>query len=298
MSDLSYSQRVKNEMWKSHYKSAEEWKAELAAILLCTGYFPENEKNSGKILFPKKELAERALLDGKESGGLQADTEIERIGRRGGSVYAVGFDAQELEDFLTPYLMPDVIADTISDDEKLRRAMLRGAFLARGSMSDPNKQYRIEILCRTDAFVKMLVMLFHAENIEPSMRVSDGTWAVYFKKHSEISDFLVILGCTTLMLELQNIKAQHEVNKMVARSMNLDTWTMRQQAEASAKRTRDLRELLASEKAGRIPKELRQVAQLHIDNPGLSLAELGQLMDPPISKSGMNHRLRKLIDML
>ena len=80
--------------------------------------------------------------------------------------------------------------------------------------------------------------------------------------------------------------------------MNLDSWTVRQQSEASAKRTKLLEELLASDKAARIPKELLEVARVHIDNPGASLAELGQLMDPPISKSGMNHRLRKLLDYL
>jgi DNA-binding protein WhiA len=142
------------------------------------------------------------------------------------------------------------------------------------------------------------VLLFHAENIEPSTRVSDTTWAVYFKKIDAISDFLVILGSVKQMMELQNLRAQREVNRMVASTVNLDNWTMKQQADASARRTKQLQALLASEKAGRIPKELLDVARLHIDNPGLSLTELGKLMDPPISKSGMNHRLKKLIDML
>ena len=204
----------------------------------------------------------------------------------------------EFESYITNYLLPDTITDEISSSDLLRRAMLRGAFLARGSMSDPNRTYRIEILCRTDAFVKMLILLMHAENISPQTRVLDVTWSIYFKKHDEICDFLVILGATNQMLELQNIRAQHDVNGMVSRSVNLDNWTVRQQAEASAKRTRQIEQLLASEKAKRIPKELLEVAQIHIDNPGLSLTELGRLMNPPISKSGMNHRLKKLLDYL
>lgn len=296
MSDISYSQRIRNEMLKSKYKTPSEWEAELASIILCCGYCEDQEKI--RVLIPKQDVAERVILDAEKSGKLLSFSEIGKISRRGGSVYQVLFEQDEFEEFIGQYLLPDVICDTVSENDSLRRAMLKGAFLARGSMSDPNKSYRVEILCKTDAFAKMLVMLFHAENIEPAMRVLDGTWSIYFKKHSEVSDYLVILGCATLMLELQNIRAQHEVNKMVARSMNLDTWTMKQQAEASAKRTKELSELLASEKAGRIPKELREVAQLHIDNPGLSLSELGKLMDPPISKSGMNHRLKKLIDML
>ena len=85
---------------------------------------------------------------------------------------------------------------------------------------------------------------------------------------------------------------------MVARSVNLDNWTVKQQSEASARRTKQLEKLLSSDKANRIPKELLEVAKIHIDNPGLSLTELGRLMDPPISKSGMNHRIQKLLDYL
>ena len=116
--------------------------------------------------------------------------------------------------------------------------------------------------------------------------------------HDEICDFLVILGAPNLMMELQNIRVQHDVNATVTRSVNLDNWTVKLQADASAKRTKQLEELLKSDKAARIPRELLEVAKVHIDNPGLSLTELGRLMDPPISKSGMNHRLKKLLDYL
>jgi hypothetical protein len=144
----------------------------------------------------------------------------------------------------------------------------------------------------------MLILLMHAENISPMTRVLDVTWSIYFKKHDEICDFLVILGAVNQMLELQNIRAQHDVNSMVARSVILDNWTVKQQSEASAKRTQQLEALLKSDKAARIPRELLEVARVHIDNPGLSLTELGRLMDPPLTKSGMNHRLKKLLDYL
>ncbi len=295
---MTYTQSVKEQILKYSYKSEDEWAAEMAAICLCSGYERDCEKDRVKVLCTKEDTAQRLVCDAKMSGiGLIADGP-DKIGRRGGSVFAVLFEAADFESFITDYLLPDTITDTISSSENLRRAMLRGAFLARGSMSDPNKTYRIEILCKTDAFVKMLVLLLHAENIRPMTRVSDITWAIYFKKHDEICDFLVILGAVNQMMELQNIRAQHDVNGMVARSVNLDTWTVKQQSEASARRTKQLEKLLSSEQANRIPKELLEVAKIHIDNPGLSLTELGRLMDPPISKSGMNHRIQKLLDYL
>ncbi|MBR6255421.1 MAG: DNA-binding protein WhiA [Clostridiales bacterium] len=293
-----YSQDIKEQICKITYKKEDEWAAEMAAICLCTGYDCDREKDLAKVMCTSEEVAARLILDCTRSGtGMKAEGP-NKVGRRGGSVYEVLFPSADFESFITDYLLPDVISEKISSSEPLRRAMLRGAFLARGSMSDPNRTYRIEILCRTDAFVKMLILLFHSENISPMTRVLDVTWSIYFKKHDEICDFLVILGAVSQVLELQNIRAQHDVNSMVARSVILDTWTVKQQSEASARRTKDLERLLNSDKAARIPRELLEVARVHIDNPGLSLTELGRLMDPPLTKSGMNHRLKKLLDYL
>lgn len=296
MSVETPSGEIKKEIIKHQYGTKEEWAAEMAAICLCSGYMEDDDVV--KVLCPKEIVGGRLYQDAKMYAEVPPLQEATRVGRRGGSCYEVTFPRELFENYIEYYLSPDNLSDVISEDPKLRRAMLRGAFLARGSYSNPEKKSRIEILCRTDAFVKPLVLLFHAENIEPSTRVSDTTWAVYFKKIDAISDFLVILGSVKQMMELQNLRAQREVNRMVASTVNLDNWTMKQQADASARRTKQLQALLASEKAGRIPKELLDVARLHIDNPGLSLTELGKLMDPPISKSGMNHRLKKLIDML
>lgn len=298
MSAETYSLRIKSDIRKTTYKTSEEWAAEMAALCLCCGFSEDLAENIIRVNCPSEAVAQRLVQDRNGSGIEMAAQGPNKIGRRGGSVYEVLFPAIEFENFITTYLMPDVIADEISADESLRRAMLRGAFMARGSMSDPNLRFRIEMLCKTDAFVKMLVLLLHAENIQPATRVLDTTWSIYFKKMDEICDFLVILGAVNLMFELQNIRAQHEVNRMVARSVNLDNWTMKQQSEASAKRTQKLEALLASDQAAKIPKDLLEVARIHIDNPGLSLTELGKLMDPPISKSGMNHRLSKLMDMI
>ena len=298
MSGQAYSQKVKAEIRKIMYKKKDEWAAEMAALCLCNGYSCEREEDVVTVPCTSEDVAQRLILDAKKSEIPLSPRGPVKVGKRGGSVYEVSFSAVEFESYITPYLMPDTITDVISSSEDLRRAMLRGAFLARGSMSDPNRSFRIEILCKTDAFVKMLILLMHAENIRPLSRVLDTTWSIYFKKHDEICDFLVILGATYQMLELQSIRVQHDVNRMVARSVNLDNWTVKLQSEASARRTKQLEELLNSEKAAKIPKELLQVAKVHIENPGLSIAELGRLMDPPISKSGMNHRLKKLLDYL
>ncbi|MBO4688868.1 MAG: DNA-binding protein WhiA [Clostridiales bacterium] len=298
MSENEYSRRIKEDIRKIGYKSEEEYAAEMAAICLCSGYSIDAAKALVRVTCSNDSAAQRLVSDAKASGTGLVPSGPERVGRRGGSVYEVLFEEEQFLTFIDDYLLPDVISDQIASDENQRRAMMRGAFVARGSMSDPNRAFRLEILCKTDAFVKMLVLLLHAENIRPMTRVIDTSWSIYFKKHEEICDFLVILGATNLMLEIQNIRARHEVNRMVTRSVNLDNWTMKQQAEASARRTKQLEELLASEKAARIPRELLEVARVHIDNPGLSLAELGKLMDPPISKSGMNHRLKKLLDYL
>ena len=268
MSEGSLSSQIKNEIVKNQHYSKEEWSAEMAAISLCSGWTEKDESIS--VNCAQEMVARRLYLDAQNAEGPCALREVERVCRRGGSGYIVSFAKSEWDTFVEPYLSPDVIVDEISENDALRRAMLRGAFLARGSFSDPKNKTRIEILCRTDAFVKPLILLFHMENIQPMTRVLDQVWSIYFKQIDEVSDFLVILGAMTQMMELQTIRVQRNVNKMVNSSVNLDNWTMKRQAEASAERTQKLQALLSSEKAGRIPKELLEVARLHIDNPGLS----------------------------
>jgi len=188
-------------------------------------------------------------------------------------------------------------ADILSSDEGFRRCFLRGVYINCGYLSDPEKTYRLELhLCNVRIFEVLLWML-HAEDMEPAVSKRGGKTVIRLREGDKVSDFLAIIGATNAMLSFENIRAEHEILDRVNKQVNCDSANARRQAEAGAKRTEMFIKLLDSPKSRNLSEEMLSVLRLHVDNPGLSITEFGKMMDPPISKSGMNHRLKKLMEI-
>lgn len=178
-----------------------------------------------------------------------------------------------------------------------RRLFLRGVFISSGYCSDPAKSYRIELhACDINA-VKIITDFLERENLTPSCAERGSIYAIYLKNGDDVSDFLGMIGAGNSMMRFESIRAEHEVLAKVNRTMNCDSGNTKRQAEAGAERNRLIRKLMESDKSRDIPADLREAAMVNLANPGASISELGSLMNPPISKSGMNHRLKKLMDI-
>lgn len=185
----------------------------------------------------------------------------------------------------------------LSADTSFARAFLRGAFLACGYCSDPHKTYRIELHIHNSGILSSIVGMMEGQGIVPSKVRREPVTVLYIKNGDAVSDFMGMIGATSSMLAYENIRAEHELLGSVTRTVNCDSGNTRRQAEAGARRTELIKKLMDSPKASRLPPPLVEAARAHLDNPGASIAELGRMMDPPIGKSGMNHRLAKLIEI-
>ena len=174
---------------------------------------------------------------------------------------------------------------------------MRGVFLASGYCSDPVKSYRIEFHLENAAIVRLCEGMLARWDIEPILKDRDGFTALYFKTGDMVSDFIGHVGAIGAMLEFENIRAEKTVSGEVARVMNCDNGNARRLADAAASRNNLIKKLMKSPKAAKLTPELRQAAEAALGNPGASIAELGQMMDPPIGKSGMSHRLSKLTEL-
>jgi hypothetical protein len=135
------------------------------------------------------------------------------------------------------------------------------------------------------------------EGIEPGITRRGNTCCIRFKNGDYVSDFLGMCGADSARLTFENIRIEHELNKQITRELNCDDGNTRRQAEAGAERYELFDKLLKSDKAKDLPEELLSAARASIENPGASIADLGNMMVPPISKSGMNNRLRKLMNI-
>ena len=176
------------------------------------------------------------------------------------------------------------------------RRILRGAFWGTGYCSDPSKNYRIEFIVQSRRAADIISASLDTLSIKYIRAERKNGYAVYFKNGDDVSDFLSYIGSPSAMMEFENVRAGKDVNSKVTRAVNCDEANSRRQADAAAARNELITKVMKSGKANRLAPELREAAKAHMENPGASLVELGAMMDPPIGKSGMRHRLDKIAE--
>ncbi len=175
-----------------------------------------------------------------------------------------------------------------------KRAFLRGLFLSQGTISDPEKLYQLEIDCLLPplaGFVQELLAEFdiHAKRIERRKHS-----VVYLKDGDEIVSLLALMQASSSILELENIRVVKDVRNVVNRRVNCETANLQKSVKASVSQTEDIR--LIEERIGleHLPSSLREIALIRLQYPDATIEELGTYLDPPVGKSGVNHRLRRL----
>lgn len=175
-----------------------------------------------------------------------------------------------------------------------RRAFLRGVYLGRGSLTNPRKQYHLEIV--TDSFQQAAVVQSCMETfgLSPGVVQRKRHVTLYLKDGGQISQFLNLLGGHTALLRLENVRVVKGMRNQVNRLVNCETANMDKTLEASLRQVENIRLIQAKAGLDSLSKDLREVALLRLEYPYSSLKELGQALDPPLSKSGVNHRFRKL----
>ncbi|MBR4404733.1 MAG: DNA-binding protein WhiA [Clostridiales bacterium] len=176
------------------------------------------------------------------------------------------------------------------------RRFLRGAFWGCGYCTDPAKSYRIEFVVKEPENATLISAALDVLSIKHVRAERKGSFALYFKNGDDVSDFLSYIGSPSAMMEFENIRAGKDVNSKVTRAVNCDEGNTKRQAEAAAHRNELITKVMESGLASKLAPELREAAKAHMENPGASLAELGAMMDPPIGKSGMRHRLDKIAE--
>lgn len=175
-----------------------------------------------------------------------------------------------------------------------RRSFLRGAFLGGGSISNPEKGYHLEFVAASEQFAKELCGLLNGYALKAKMISRKGSYVVYLKESEKITDFLALIGANGALLDLENVRTEKDFTNNLNRKLNCETANIRKSVEAAVRQNEAIRYLLDRGMFSKLTPELRAIAELRIDNPELSLAELGKQLDPPLGKSGVAHRLRKL----
>lgn len=187
-----------------------------------------------------------------------------------------------------------VVSGLLLQQSCCKRAYLRGMFLCSGSVSDPRKGYHLEIVCRTEETADQLCAVFADFEVQARKTERKGRMLVYIKESEAISEALNIIGAHRSLMELENLRIEKDLINDTNRRVNCDTANIQKMLAASQRQLEDIRFLKKRGLLNSLPDGLKEMAEVRLENPELNLKDLGMLMDPPIGKSGVNHRLRRL----
>lgn len=175
-----------------------------------------------------------------------------------------------------------------------KRAYLRGSFLVAGSITNPEKAYHLEIAVQSEQYARQLQLLSASFGVDGKIVERKKYYVLYMKEGSQIVDFLNIMEAHIALMELENVRILKEVRNSVNRQVNCETANINKTVTAAARQMEDIRYLQCHMGFSQLADGLREIAELRMEYPDSSLQELGQMVSPPISKSGVNHRLRKI----
>lgn len=172
---------------------------------------------------------------------------------------------------------------------------LASLFLACGSLASPEDSYQIEFAAQRPTVLTFFSALFEQLNLPVKTLRHQGYYVLYLKDGQSVADFLLYAGAHKALLDFEATRVQKEMFNQVNRVVNCDSANAQRVANSSAKHRQAIRRLQEAGKFDSLPPQLRLTAQLRLDNPELSLQELGDKLDPPLGKSGVNHRLQKIL---
>ena len=185
----------------------------------------------------------------------------------------------------------------VLEEECCRRSYIRGTFLTGGAITDPSKSYHLELV--TDRFnvSRQTFSLLLDMDFTPKETSRNGNYIIYFKQSAAIEDFLTLIGAPIHAMELMSAKIEKDVRNAINRKVNCDTANVSKTVDAAVTQITAINIIKERGKFESLPEKLKQTAELRVQNPELSIKELAEMTNPSVTKSCLNHRLRKLIEL-
>lgn len=183
------------------------------------------------------------------------------------------------------------------EEECCRASFLRGCFFAGGSVTDPLKRYHLELTGSHLQASRELEVLLRESGYPPKSVARNGSSVTYFKQSDQIEDFLTLIGAPAAAMRIMSAKVEKGIRNSVNRRLNCDSANLDKAVEAAQSQGTAIRRLEAAGRLAELPDKLQETAALRLAHPELSLSELAETFDPPVTKSCLNHRLRKLVEL-
>lgn len=281
---MSFSSKVKDELINIYGNARHCQIAELAAIVHFAG------KNS------------------IQARGIDIPVENEYACRKGFTLLKKTYNINSIEKSVIEalkirigeagqFLLREPIDNRLINSACCKSSFLRGAFLCVGSLSDPNKGYHLEFVCDDEKQASQLIEILRSFDIEAHGIIRKKYHVVYIKEGEAIVDFLGIIGAHISLMDLENLRILKEISNGINRRVNCEAANIAKTVSAASKQVEDIIFIRDFYGLNRLPDKLREIAEVRLENPDATLKELGELLDPPVGKSGVNHRLRNLSEL-
>lgn len=292
---MSFSSNVKEELIKHIPKARHCQMAELSAIFTFCGNFVQRNDEKRLIFLS----IENDLVANKCFTLLKKAFTIYKDERRCDAIIfdEISGNIAIADPDLSEHIYTALTQPTIVKNSCCKRAFLRGAYLAGGSISDPEKSYHMEIVCKDEKTAAQVLECFSTFDVDAKTVIRSKYHVVYIKDSAQIVQALNVIEAPVALMELENTIIYKGVVNSVNRVKNCDIANINKTLSASQSTISDIEKLKKSGEYDNIPSNLREIADLRLEYPEVSLKELGELMDPPLSKSGVNHRLRKISEL-
>lgn len=298
---MSFASEIKSELLRIETKKKCCARAELCGLVCFGGAVLPGGKL--RISTENAATARRGFSLVKDCFGISGEiiTNNSRAGK-GGNAYAIHIDASGDAlriltglGLLEKHTVTFRVQAGLMDSACCRRAFLRGAFLGGGSVTNPEKEYHLELTTPRAALAADTVALFAEFGLTARLVRRKASQVIYFKNSTEIGDVLNIIGAHTAYMELMNVRILKETRNQVNRRVNCETANLDKAVDAAQSQVAAIRRLQKKGKLEGLSPGLREAAELRLAYPEAPLSELGELLH--ISKSGINHRMRKLMEL-
>lgn len=184
-----------------------------------------------------------------------------------------------------------------TENEEEIRAVVRGSFMGAGSVTDPKSKYHLEIVFQNEENAEKIKELIMGVKINCKIIKRDKNYVVYMKDGEDIANFLAFIGASKAVLNFEDIRVLRDVRNKVNRLVNCETANLNKVVKTSVKQIEDIKLIKKKNKFNKLSEKEKELANLRLNNPDSTLAELGTMLNKPIGKSGVNHRMKVISDL-
>ncbi len=305
---MTFSSKIKDELSRTEICNILSAKAETSALVRTMGYITLKGFNKMHIEFSTENaaVARRIFKLLKIAFKVTTQVSVEKTNRlKKHNNYIIKIDEILSKNFLQEIKIAKNddfnimsfdfgVPNEMIKNEACKKAYIKGAFMGCGSISDPGKSYHAEFVNNREEHSKGICKILEGFGIKGKTILRKNYYVTYIKESEQICDLLALMGASSAMLEFENVRVVKETRNQINRVINCETANLDKIVDTSVRQINNIKVLKKYKAIDNLPDHLKELAYLRLRHANASLKELGEMLNPKLGKSGVNHRLRKI----